>query len=63
MKVKVELIIDLEDYINQNDPEELDWLFNNILYHPLDLSLHSNEIGDIIGEIVQVKAEQLKQDE
>ena len=63
MKVKIELEIDLGDnFINQNDKEERDWLFNHILTKS-NLFLHDNEIGDTIGEVKKVvKCEEVKQD-
>ncbi|MCH2216611.1 MAG: hypothetical protein MK076_00790 [Flavobacteriales bacterium] len=61
MKVKIELEIDLGDnFINQNDKEERDWLFNHILTKS-NLFLHDNEIGDTIGEVKKVvKCEEVK---
>ena len=61
MKVKIELEIDLGDnFINQNDKEERDWLFNHILTK-INLFLHDNEIGDTIGEVKKVvKCEEVK---
>jgi hypothetical protein len=61
MKIKIELEIDLGDnFINQNDKEERDWLFNHILTKS-NLFLHDNEIGDTIGEVKKVvKCEEVK---
>ena len=61
MKVKIELEIDLGDnFINQNDKEERDWLFNHILTKS-NLFLHDNKIGDTIGEVKKVvKCEEVK---
>ena len=54
MKIKIELEIDLGDnFINQNDKEERDWLFNHILTKS-NLFLHDNEIGDTIGEVKKI---------
>lgn len=61
MKIKIELEIYLGDnFINQNDKEERDWLFNHILTKS-NLFLHDNEIGDTIGEVTNVvKCEEVK---
>tara|TARA_Y100000034_G_C6597165_1_gene259661 strand:- start:135 stop:320 length:186 start_codon:yes stop_codon:yes gene_type:complete len=61
MKIKIELEISLGDnFINQNDKEERDWLFNHILTKS-NLFLHDNEIGDTIGEVTNVvKCEEVK---
>lgn len=54
MKIKIELEIDLGDmFINRNTQEERDWLFQKVL-KPETLYLHSNEIGDGIGKIIDV---------
>lgn len=61
MKLRIELEIDLGDnFINPNDKEERDWLFNDILTKS-NLFLHDNEIGDTIGEVINiVKCEEVK---
>ena len=61
MKIKIELEIDLGDnFINQNDKDEIDWLFNHILTKS-NLFLHDNEIGYTIGEVTNViKCEEVK---
>jgi len=54
MKVEMTLVVDLgESFINPDDQEERDWLFNGILKIP-HLHLHSNEIGDTVGEIIEI---------
>ncbi len=54
MKLRIELEIDLGDnFINPNDKEERDWLFNHVLTES-NLFLHDNEIGDTIGDIKKV---------
>ena len=54
MKLLIELEIDLGNtFINSKDQDERDWLFNEILTKG-DLSLHSNEIGDQVGNITKV---------
>lgn len=61
MKLRIELEIDLGDnFINPNDKEERDWLFNHILTES-NLFLHDNEIGDVIGDVKKViKCEEVK---
>ena len=61
MKLRIELEIDLGDnFINPNDKEERDWLFNHILTES-NLFLHDNEIGDTIGDVKKViKCEEVK---
>jgi hypothetical protein len=61
MKINIELEINLgNDFINPNDPEEIDWLLNHILTES-NLFLHDNEIGDTIGEVTKVvKCEEVK---
>ena len=60
MKIEITLIIDLgKNFIDPNNIEERDWLFQDILV-PKDLLLHSNEIGDTIGNVIEVtKAEEI----
>lgn len=54
MRLRIELEIDLGDkFIDPNDKEERDWLFNHILTES-NLFLHDNEIGDTIGEVKKV---------
>ena len=54
MRLRIELEIDLDDkFIDLNDKEERDWLFNHILTES-NLFLHDNEIGDAIGEVKKV---------
>lgn len=64
MKLRIELEIDLGDnFIDPNDKEERDWLFNHILTEA-NLFLHDNEIGDTIGDIKKViKCEEVGQSE
>ena len=62
MKLKVELEIDLGDnFINENDIEEKEWLFETILIKE-ELILHSNDIGESIGTITSIKAYEIKTD-
>lgn len=45
-----------EDSSNSKlDPEELEWFKNNILIGDGSLLLHSNEMGDLVGEVTDVR--------
>lgn len=56
MKFKITLTVDIgEDFINKKDKEEVDWLLGNVInYDAKNYCLHSNEIGDELGKIVEV---------
>jgi len=55
MKIEITLIIELDkNFINPNCKEEREWLFEEILIKK-GLLLHSNEIGDTIGNVIEVK--------
>lgn len=55
MKLKIELLIEVEDEIwGLNDKEAREW-FENECLNPDQLYLHSNEAGDEIGKIIEVK--------
>lgn len=58
MKLRIELLIEVEDDIwgleEGVDPEARLW-FENECLKPDQLYLHSNEAGDIIGEVKEVK--------
>jgi len=56
MKFKITLTIDIgDDFINKNNKEEVDWLLGNVInYDAKNYYLHSNEIGDELGEVVEV---------
>lgn len=56
MKFKITLTVDIgEDFINKNDKEEMDWLLGNVInYDAENYYLHSNEIGDELGKVVEV---------
>lgn len=54
MKIIIELEIDLgNSFFDPKENEEVDWFYNEVL-NPKTLYLHSNEIGDLVGEITQV---------
>lgn len=59
MKIEVTLIIDTGDHlIDESYPSEILWLFDEVLTRD-NLSLHSNEIGDSVGDIISVNSKQL----
>lgn len=55
MKIKMTIEIDLTELlIDFTDDEEKMWVENEILIGNRELIVHSNEIGDYIGEITKV---------
>lgn len=55
MKVRMTIELDLgNDFINYKDDEERMWVENEILIGNRELIVHSNEIGDYIGEVTKV---------
>lgn len=60
MKLRIELLIELEDDIwgleEGVDPEAREW-FEKECLKPDQLYLHSNEGGDTIGQVKEVKYE------
>lgn len=56
MKVRLTIEIDLnKNLINFYDDDERMWVENEILLGNRTLMVHSNEIGDCIGEVTSVK--------
>ena len=56
MKIEITLVIDTDDFfIDEKEPTEREWLFEEILKDTKSLSLFSNEIGDTIGTIIETK--------
>lgn len=56
MKVRLTIEIDLDkNLINFSDDEERMWVENEILVGNRELIVHSNEIGDYVGEVTSVK--------
>jgi len=56
MKVRLTIEIDLDkNLINFSDDEERMWVENEILIGNRELIVHSNEIGDYVGEVTNVK--------
>ena len=50
------IIVDLTAFpINFNDKQELNWFNTEILSEKGELTLHSKEIGDVIGEIISIE--------
>lgn len=55
MKVRMTVEVDLGDsFINYKDDEERMWAENEIFIGDGSLILHSNEIGDCVGEVTKV---------
>ena len=55
-KIKMTIIVDVTDFpMNWNDEEELDWLNTEVLSEKGELTLHSNVIGDVIGEVISIE--------
>lgn len=55
MKIRLLIEVDLQNYLSTKDEEERRWFENEVLVWNRTLILHSNEIGDYIGEITSVK--------
>ena len=55
MEVQMTIVFELDDNVYGNTEDELLWLENEILVGNRTLILHSNEIGDLLGEITSVK--------
>jgi hypothetical protein len=56
MKVRLTIEIDLnKNLINFCDDEERMWVENEILIGNRELIVHSNEIGDYVGEVTSVE--------
>lgn len=54
-KIKMEIELKYDDTImHGNDEEAIKWFFEDILYRDR-LILHSNEIGDEVGEVKVLK--------
>lgn len=53
LRITVEIKID-NDLFNISDEEEKAWMENEILVGNGSLLLHSNEIGDTVGEVNKV---------
>ena len=54
MVAKITIEFELDDAVFSKSEEEILWLENEILVGDGSLLLHSNEIGDTIGEIKKV---------
>lgn len=47
-----------EDVMHGDDPEGIDWFRNALLAPEEELLLHSNEIGDTVGEVKVLSLEE-----
>lgn len=61
-RIKVVLFIDIDPILWPLDEEEREWFDVDVL-HPDNLSLHSNEIGDEVGEVVSASWEIITDEE
>lgn len=55
MKIKMTIEVEIDNKIFGDSEEEKLWFENKVLIDDGSLLLHSNEIGDTIGEIKSVK--------
>jgi len=61
--LKLTIEVRLDDYVYANSEEEMLWMENEILVGDGNLLLHSNEVGDTIGEVKKVSNIQWIKDE
>lgn len=54
MKIKMTIIVELDDELYSDSEDEKLWLENEILVGDGNLILHSNEVGDEVGIIKKV---------
>ena len=54
MRVKLTIEVELDELVYEKTEDELLWMENEVLIGDGSLFLHSNEIGDTIGEIKRV---------
>jgi hypothetical protein len=55
MKIKLTIEVNVSDYfLDIDSDEQKEWVENEILVGDGSLLLHSNEIGDTVGEVVSV---------
>ena len=54
MRVKIEIIVNVSDICNFDNKQESDWFADEIMQQKY-LRLHSNEIGDELGDIEDFK--------
>ena len=54
-KVELTITIELADYELEIDNEEKEWYEKDILIAGNDLILHSNEVGDGLGNTIKVE--------
>jgi hypothetical protein len=55
MKVILEVYVDFENVFDIDDKEEREWFEETILKDHESIFIHSNEIGDSLGEVTKVK--------
>jgi len=55
MKIKMTIIVELDDELYSDSEDEKLWLENEILVGDGNLILHSNDVGDEVGVVRSVK--------
>lgn len=56
MKFKITMTIELGEAFG-TEPSEIKWLLDDVLnYNPNNYYLHSNELGDELGKVVEINA-------
>lgn len=55
MKIEITLEIELDENVWGLQPDEVEWMEKEIFTMKGGLSLHSDEIGDIVGTTTDVK--------
>ena len=59
MTLKIEVEYDQEILFDKNDSESVEWFEKDVLGDGESLMLHSNEVGDMIGNVNVIKIESL----
>ena len=50
-KIKMVVELSYDEIMHGNTPEEMSWFLGQVLGDKVGLLLHSNEIGDTVGQI------------
>ena len=54
LKLEIQLTYD-DAWMHGDEPEEREWFLNDVLMDPEGLTLFSNEIGDVVGDVKVVR--------
>ena len=54
MKLRMTILVDVDDAYGAFDEEEREWMESDVLSSKGELVLHSNEVGDEVGYISEV---------